>query len=175
MANTNKSERLLFSDLAPEKTCNSKGYLRWAGFYSLLHLGVCSLFLLQNPEVNSRMYDFYIRIIMWGPFLYLYDLYFRQVWRPFRHELRRRGTPVPNRRWRRHPFDWEEKVFFAIPFFVGLLALSTLIGFYSGEWVSSASDRYVAFFARVWSIVGVPCTLFGLYHTFFIWKGRKHG
>ncbi len=56
----------------------------------------------------------------------------------------------------------------AIPFFGGLLALTAAVALHLFEPVD---DRFLELFMSTWCVLGAPATLFGLYHTFFIWKG----
>lgn len=154
-------------DLSPEILSSKQAYFFWSAAYSGVHLCLCSYLLLRQPSSDLLVVQWIVLGITFGPFFYLYDLYIRQIWWPYRQEVYRRGK-LPSERWRQHPYDFKKQVFVVIPFFAGLLACTAAIAF---DLFPPVDDQFLKIFALTWCVVGTPATCFGLYHTFFIWKG----
>jgi hypothetical protein len=158
------------AELSPRVLSSKRAYLGWAFLYSAIHLSLCGYLLLIRPPTFSPEYNWAVAALIAGPFFYLPDLYLRQIWWPYRQEMKRRGG-VPPRDQRKHPYDLEVKLLGLVLFFAAIAGLVASIRFI---WFASLM-HYRWATSLVLTLFTVPWCLIGFYHTYFIWKGRTDG
>jgi hypothetical protein len=153
-------------ELSPEVLSSKHSYLFFATLYSLTHLGICAFLFLVSPEYYPSLHKFLIWVLIVSPFLIFFDLYYRQIWVPYRTEMQRRSN-VPPSKLGKHPYKFGRIAVGLSILSITNATLAAMVFLWGDELSGSRAYTRVVFGL----IILPPAEYISLYHSFFIWKG----
>ncbi|QJF51102.1 hypothetical protein [Roseobacter ponti] len=149
--------------LTPSKLSSKRRYIVWSVLYSLLHVYVLLIVKISAPEANPELYKVATVVLFAGPSFYFLDIYFRQIWFPFRRAVAARKISASESVFC-NVYNWKEYFFKMFGFGVALGLLTSMYVF----GVEKYSDTRGWFAAVLLSYITVPANFAWFYKHFFV-------
>lgn len=156
---------LSIDELSPKVLSSRRAYLFWAILYSVIHLAICGYMLVIQPPVGSVLYKNLTYAMMVSLYFFLSDLYLRQIWFPYRREMRRRSV-VPDPESRKHPYDFKRKMM-GLALSPGIFVLLAGLHFL---WFERYSHNRLFPLVLPALVLLPPITYIGSYKSYFDWE-----